>query len=316
MRSALFAPPRDLIRLETESEAVLALAGRLWERAAERTGENAIGIAVRVRAGGSPGPFAEREVEWEHGRDVFTLTIGDLLKVAISLRDAAIGAEISEGLLHESPALAARYLLEAPSAVLLSRRAFGVLHAAAVVGERGAVVLRGAAGAGKPTLAAAAALAGMSVLADESLLVSRGAPDDLAASVRDLTVRPDSARLLALPAGTELAFSGGEEKRRLDLWRGSSPSSRHARRCATLLLGPRTPGPARLVPLDARAFAEEFTRGAIPQEAHGEPGAVARSWGGRSSWRLDGAADLAGAVEILKSLAGAGALVPDEAVRA
>ena len=35
----------------------------------------------------------------------------------------------------------------------------------------------------------------------------------------------------------------------------------------------------------------------------GDPDAVARAWAGRRSFRLDGAADLAGAVAILRELA-------------
>jgi hypothetical protein len=135
------------------------------------------------------------------------------------------------------------------------------------------------------------------------VLVARDDADALASSVRELTVREDSARLLGLLGRTAPAFTGGEEKRRVDLFADSRPESRAARRLATLLLGPRTPGPARLVPLSPRAFLEEFAKGEIPQE-HVTDGAsaVAYAWAEAGGSRLDGTSDLAGAVALLKSL--------------
>ena len=64
---------------------------------------------------------------------------------------------------------------------------------------------------------------------------------------------------------------------------------------ATLLLGPRVPGPARLVPLSPAEFLEEFAKGEIPQEhVDGGAGAIARAWADAGGARLDGASDLAG----------------------
>jgi isocitrate lyase len=150
---------------------------------------------------------------------------------------------------------------------------------------------------------AAAHAAGLDVLGDESVLVARTDADALACSVRELTVREDSARLLGLLGSTAPAFTGGEEKRRVDLFANSRPESRTARRVTTLLLGPRALGPARLVPLSPSEFLEEFAKGEIPQE-HVADGAssVARAWAEAGGSRLDGASDLAGAVALLKSL--------------
>jgi hypothetical protein len=222
------------------------------------------------------------------------------MKVRIRLLESTVDCVVTEGLVTEAPALAARSLLEAPAAVLLSRRGFTVLHAAAVVGRRGAVVIRGASGAGKSTLTAAAWQAGFGVLADESLLVARDDHDDLAASVRDLTVLPNAARLLSLDQA-EVAFSGGEEKRRVDLYRGSSPACRRARRVATFLLGERVPGPARLSPLSGTQFLDAFRQGNIPEERiGGDPDRVAESWAQEGSFRIDGTIDLPGAIDILR----------------
>jgi hypothetical protein len=240
---------------------------------------------------------------WDVWDDGCVATVEDGLRVRTDYTAARVDAGIAAGLLEGFPSFAARTLLEAPAAVLLSRRGFSVLHAGAVVGRRGAVVVRGGGGAGKSTLVAAAWRAGLDVLADESLLVARDDASRLAASVRDLTLLPEAARLLDLEGVTEEAFAGGEEKRRIDLFPGSTPARRTSRRAATLLLGPRSPGPARLVPLGREEFRAAFLEGEIPQERlGGDPDAVAEAWAEESSWRLDGALDLEGAVAILGRL--------------
>ena len=73
---------------------------------------------------------------------------------------------------------------------------------------------------------------------------------------------------------------------------------------ATVLLGPRDPGPARLVPLDPEDFLALFPAGTIPQETAwgGAPARVAAAWAGRGTFRLDGALDLAEAVRLVTSL--------------
>jgi hypothetical protein len=211
---------------------------------------------------------------------------------------------VASSLLEAAPGLVARTLLEAPVSVLLSQTRLQVLHAGAVVGPRGAVVLRGGSGAGKSTLVAALWRAGLGVLADESLLVAPEDPDDLSAAVRDLTLLPDSASLLDLaPPLTEPAFSGGESKHRVDLFRASKPLDRTARRVATCLLGAREPGPARLSPLSPDGFHAAFRTGDIPEERRTrDPIGIATSWAGRGCHLLEGASDLAGAVRLIQGL--------------
>lgn len=304
MATGSFAVPGDAILLESNDGRVLRLAEKLWERVEGGSANGgAIDLCVTVRPGRAAGPVPDRQLAWELGENVYAASIGSSLELRIDLANARVHAEVSAGLLEAAPSFVARTLLEAPVAVLLCRRGFTVLHAGAVVGPRGAVVLRGAGGAGKSTLVAAAWRAGLNVLADESLLVSRRDAGLLAASVRELTLLPDAERLLGLEGATEEAFAGGEAKRRLDLLPGSSPQRRVARRVATLLLGERSPGPARLVPLGLEEFREAFREGEIPQERlSGDPDAVAEAWAGRDSWRLDGAVDLTGAVGILGRL--------------
>jgi len=73
-----------------------------------------------------------------------------------------------------------------------------------------------------------------------------------------------------------------------------------------VLLGPRSPGPARLVRLDADTFVAAFPAGEIPEERQlGNPDAIARRWAEGAVFRLDGAEDLDGAVRLVTQLAGA-----------
>ncbi|MGE5344604.1 MAG: hypothetical protein ACM3JH_01515 [Acidithiobacillales bacterium] len=298
----LFAPPRDRLLLFADDARVFQLAARLWEPAGGPAA-SPIWFFVSASAGPGPGPEGERSLVWTPDAEGWSVTLGACLDARIDLAAARVEATVSTGLLEEEPGLAARYLLEAPAAVLLSRRAWQVLHAGAVAGPRGAAVIRGGAGAGKSTLVAAAWSAGFSVLADESLLVAREDPDDLAATVRDLTLRPDAAALLGLEGRSRPAFSGGEPKRRIDLWASSSPAVRRARRAVSILLGDRERTPARLVPLDPEGFHAAFAAGEIPQErTAGDPDVIARAWGARDGCRLDGARDLAGALAALETL--------------
>ena len=129
-----------------------------------------------------------------------------------------------------------------------------MLHAGAVTGPGGAVVIRGSAGAGKSTLVAAAYRSGLGVLGDESVLAARSDPDDLLSAVRDITVLPDARSILGLDDALTAPAGGSEDKRRLDLFASSTPAVRRARRVATVLLGSRNGGPARLEPLPPEAF--------------------------------------------------------------
>ncbi len=297
--SRCFALPRDRAILAANDPRLASLAGRLWKTAAG-PGSSPIRFDLTVRSGPAPEPGAERLLSWTRTPDGWDVVLAGLLAVRIGFSPPTVRGSVSLGLVREDPALAARYLLEAPAAVLLARRAWQVFHAGAVLGPGGAVVIRGPAGAGKSTLVAAAWKSGLAVLADESLLVAREDPDALAASVRDLTLREDAARLLGLLEGTQAAFSGGEPKRRLNLWATSSPSVRAARRAATLLLGDRDRTPARLVPLEPAEFLDAFAAGAIPQEREaGDPDPVARVWAESRAFRLEGARDLPGAVAAL-----------------
>ncbi len=287
-----------------------AAASRLWteELPGSRPAQPAppsIRLRIRIRIDALPGPPGrdpEREAAWVVADDEVRMEADG---IALVVRPASGEAEgrVAPGLLEERPDLFARLLLETPVTLAKMTRA-QLLHAGALVGPGGAVVVRGAAGAGKSTLVAAGWRTGLGVLGDESLLVDRDDPDALEATLRDLAVTPDGARLLGLEEATVPAFSGGEEKRRVPLFASARPSDRTARRLATLLLGPRNPGPARLVSLGPDELAGLFEAGSIPQERSfgGDPAPVAAAWGPSRSFRLDGAVDLAGALRIVTDL--------------
>ena len=260
-------------------------------------------FAIEVAPGGDGVPSSELAERWGIGTGDAELSLGDHLWARIDCVGACLAGRVSAGLVAQQPSLVARLLLETPAALLLARRGYGVVHAGAIAGPAGAVVIRGAAGAGKSTLVAAAHRSGLGVLGDETVLVARSDPDDLLSAVRDVTLLPDATRLLGLEDVVTLARTGTENKHRLDLSSSSTPAARRARRVATVLLGPRNGGPARLEPLAPETFLEQFRHGEIPQERwSATPAHIAVHWSRSGAYRLSGAADLAGAVELLASL--------------
>lgn len=257
-------------------------------------------IDVSPLGGPVPAPLAE---QWTLGDTALELSVACDLHVRIDLPRARMTARVPGTWVERDPALVARLVLETPAAILLARRAYSVLHAGAVVGPAGAVVIRGAAGAGKSTLIAAAYRAGLGVLGDDTVLAARSDPDDLLAAVRDLTLLPDATALLGLERAATPAGTGREPKHRVDLFHASTPALRRARRVAAVLLGAWQRGPARLDPLDPEEFLRGFAAGAIPQERwSGTPREIAEAWARRGAYRLTGAADLAGAVRLLAGL--------------
>lgn len=302
VNDAWYEVPDAGLHVSANDPRVLALADQLFCRS--EGGRCDLALAIRV----DPvrvGSFRERDIAWDLSPLRFVVSIGTCLSAVIDLPTRSVDAHVGADALGADPALVARTLLEAPVAVLLARGRYTVLHAGAAVGPRGAVVLRGSSGAGKSTLTAALWRAGFRVLGDETILVHRTDPDLLVSSVRDLTVLPDSARLLGIEARTSAAFVGGEDKRRVDLFSASHPDQRVARRRATVLLGPRVPGPARLVPIHGAEFRAEFRLGEVAEERKlSDPDEPAAHWDGHETYRLLGAEDLEGAVTLITDLVG------------
>jgi hypothetical protein len=303
-----YAPPNDHIRIHTNDPRLFALADRLWVRA-ESAGDTRHGeltFALSVIADRTEHPLAEACEHWTVAPQQISLDFAGSLHMRTEWPHLRVTGDVTEFLLTTRAADVARLLLETPSAELLARRALMVVHGGTVVGPGGAVVIRGRSGAGKSTLVAAAHRAGFGVLGDETVLVARDDCDALAATVRDLTVLPDTARLLGIDAITEPARVGDRQKRRIDLFATSIPAVRSARRVTTVLLGERDRLPAKLVPLAAPQFVAAFRMAEIVQERWaGDPDLLARAWGERGGYRLDGAADLFGALRLLGQLTGA-----------
>jgi hypothetical protein len=310
-RESVYRVSPDLIVLRTNDARLSALADRLWFRAsrAQRVpAATPIILTIRVESRSRRWPEQLKE-RWRVEPDRAELTVGSWLRARIDFRRARLAARIASSLPELEPGLIARLLLETPSAALLARRAYAVVHAAAIVGPAGAVVIRGAPGAGKSTLAAAAFQAGLDILGDETVLVSRSDPDELLAAVRDLALLPSSTRLLGLQGAVTSTTPSKERKDRFDLLSSSHPGTRRVQRVATVLLGSRSPGPARLERLEPEVFVREFQRGAIPQERwSGTPDYIAERWSRGQAYGLNGSEDLAGAVELLRGLVSAPAV--------
>jgi hypothetical protein len=304
-----YVVPRDVIRLRTNDPRIVALADRIWDRAPravlERRVPAPLALAIEVLPPGEDHrPSRQLDECWRVGTNDVELSLeGDDLYARIECVRGAFVGRVAARLVADQPSLVARLLLETPAAALLARRGYCVLHAGVVTGPGGAVIIRGSAGAGKSTLVAAAHRWGMETLGDESVLAERTDPDDLLAAVRDITVLPDARRLLGLNDALTAPAGGTEGKRRIDLFSSSTPAVRRARRVATVLLGSRNGGPARLEPLTLEASLHEFRRGEIAQEQwSGTPQLVAEHWSRSGAYRLSGTADLAGAVALLVDL--------------
>lgn len=297
----------DSIRLRSNDLRIVELADRLWDRTSGARDQTPgpIDLTLDVTTDPWVPPPAASEApqeEWDVGPYHAHMRIGPHMHVRIACSAGSMEGEVSPALLASHPSLVVRQLLEAPAAMLLARRAYGMVHGGAVVGPGGAVVIRGAPGAGKSTLVAAAYCAGFGVLGDETVLVARSDPDDLLAAVRDVTLLADSTRMLALADDVAPASGGPSPKDRLDLSPSVTPAARRARRVATVLLGPRS-GALRLEPLPAETFLREFEDGAIMQEQwSGTPPRIARHWSRRGAYRLSGTGDLAGAVRRLAAM--------------
>lgn len=299
-----FLADRDHVRVETSDPEVRSLARTLWTKLpVEASAPSALRLFVEI----VPGEVLsdpEAHLVWQV-TDEETRLQAPGLSLHVRARRRQAWATVARSLVRTRPDLVRRFVLEAPVTAMKMAGRQQLLHAGAVLGRAGAVVIRGPAGSGKSTLVAACRRAGLGFLGDESLLVDRCSPDRLEATLRDLVLTSDSAKLLDLEAGSNPAWSGSEAKRRVVLAEAMRPRDRLARRVATVLLGPRDPGPARLVPIEGPEFLSAFARGEIPQERMygGSPERIAGRWDGRGTYLLLGAVDLPGAVERLGDLA-------------
>ena len=233
-----YAPPRDHVVLTTGDLRLFDLAARLWSKG--DPGPSVLEFRLDVLPSGAPPAQAEREVVWQHAEKAYRVTIpGPSRRRDRPRRRPASAAQSLPAFSTPSPRSRPAVPSRRPPPSSSPAAAGRSFTRAPSTGPRGAAVLRGGAGAGKSTLVGAAFASGLGVLADESLLVARDDACDLSAAVRDLTLRPDAAALLGLVSRTRFAFTGGEPKRRLDLFEGSRPALRRASLVAPILLGDR-----------------------------------------------------------------------------
>ena len=129
---------------------------------------------VIVRRGAVPRALPEPKLvrpRWEVAQGEFLLRVEDDLRFRV-----AGGREITVECAAGADAAAAAYLMGSALTALLQQRGLLTLHASAVCTERGAVLFLGKSGAGKSTLAAALAVRGYEVLADDVSAISAAAP--------------------------------------------------------------------------------------------------------------------------------------------
>ena len=229
---AVFHVRDERIDLHTNVAEVGTLAAQLWH-AGPPDGEpsrSTISLRISVVEGAGTASPPEALLVWRTRDEGFELDVGSALRGALRFDWREATLTLTRGLLDQAPSFVMRTALEAPAAALLARGAFVALHAAAVSGPRGAVVLRGSAGAGKSTLAAAAAARGLQVLGDESVLVARDDADAIVASVREVAIRADAASLVGLRESK--VFTSGESQRKISGGASRDASTRRSDRPA------------------------------------------------------------------------------------
>ena len=285
--------------VEVTDERLNRLVRWFVDKPVENHREGRLAIRLRLAKHDIPDfPDSLRE-HWSGTPNRLTVQVENHLETTIDVRRARIDGWVSERLLDKLPETAARLLIEAPLATARAGHGWQAVHAATVVGPQGAVVIRGASGRGKSTLAAGAWKAGLEVLGDESVLAQAPGHRDLVASVREVLIRAETAAMLDLD-GDRIVTTTGDSKLRLRL-RPIEASRRSATHAATVFLGDRDrPGGARLTPIDSREFQAEFDAAEIPQERwYGSPQPLVDHWSSRPAYRLDGATDLGGAIALL-----------------
>lgn len=176
---------------------------------------------------------------------------------SIAMCDAmrAAATVVASRALFEERAVFRDELLRAITLALLTRLDRAPLHAAAIARGEYGIVVCGATGAGKSTVACAAACAGMRVLADDIVFLQSRPRLRVWAASDSLHLLPDAVQLFPqLPGAVDVVWRSGRRKLAVSLPRrpGTRP---YLERCGVCVLGPRRAIPSirRLAPLDAVA---------------------------------------------------------------
>lgn len=150
---------------------------------------------------------AHRGVLWEAEPGRFLLTVPGVARyLASEGRTLTIEPEPEAG-----AAEVERFALTTPLAALCLQRGLPVLHAAALAGQGHAVLICGDSAVGKSTLAAALALRGWTLIADDLAPIYLGG-DDVAIvgpTASEVTLWPDAVETLALDPINTAGSRGG-----------------------------------------------------------------------------------------------------------
>lgn len=111
---------------------------------------------------------------------------------------------------YVAPATVRHLLLDQALPLALTASGRDVLHAAAVTSGDATIVLCGAAGSGKSTMAAALASQGFQVLSDDGVLVSAGRPARIVGAYPGLRLWPRSADVLGVTGATPMDDGSGK----------------------------------------------------------------------------------------------------------
>ena len=247
-------------------------------------------------------PHATRGgVLWEAESPRFLLTVPEVARyLATDGRSLTVDPDPAA-----DPADVRRFALSTPLAALCLQRGLPVLHAAALVGPSGATLICGDSAAGKSTLAAALALRGWTLIADD--LAPIDLDDDFAPIVQPtgsrITLWPDAVGALGVEI-MDATEPGGAPARWAPEWVAITPTPVTAVWCLRLDSAPvleshDVKGAERLETISAMAYNSHIAAALLDPAAHLRiAGALARTTvmrrvaRPRSGWSVEALADL------------------------
>lgn len=300
MIQALFRPMGRTLRVDTDSEAILAIAQETFGRFGPATGEP--DVVLRLFADGPPDGQVTSPAFRAHGVLVFQNAGAGAILAGAREEGLAVGSFSPAALAN--PAFFRCHFLHFGFLCMLASRGLMAVHGSALVKDGQAILLRGASGSGKTTLAYAGARSRFQALAEDVVWVDleadlwRGMP-------WHFHLLPDAARLFpeleGLPATLE---SAGKMKLEVDLEAVRTGSTAIEARPGPVVLLDRADGrESRLERLDLPAALEAWSRcpAGLEESFPGYRQHV-ETLLGRGAWRLRAGTDLDGALDLLESL--------------
>lgn len=156
-----------IVRFESNSSAVPVSVLRRFDRSASTESDERMACRVRVIVTDNSESFGSGEITW-HLPNADQLTVrGGGIFARLDLQAGTAVVRATANFLRRR-LVCQRWLIEGIPLTLLTRRDRHPVHAAALCRNDAAVLLHGASGVGKSTLAYAASRAGIAVLADDA----------------------------------------------------------------------------------------------------------------------------------------------------